>query len=148
MLYHSEITNQNYKTPEELAEAERDAEKAASKKTATKSVSPSNKRRAELAKAVEEADTALAEAKAALKKAEEQVETLSKDYLEKTRQILTPAQQGVTEAERAKCKAIQAFNNEFGAYVKTITDAEAVRDLIDSLFSMDRYAASPFRFWF
>lgn len=87
MLYYSEVTKQNYKTVEELKAAEAKAVKTKSTKAASESTTASSSnaptgRRAELAKAVEAADTALADAKTKLKAAEEEAEAISRAYLQ------------------------------------------------------------------
>lgn len=154
MKYFSEITNEFYDDVEALTEAEtavtsasnsgKECEEEESKKV------PKALSKKQLASNVENAEQVLKEAYANYEMAKQQVEEISKKYLEDVDAIMEPAKKAVTEAERAKYDAIRKFNESFGAYQTTYTGAKAAEELMKAINSLNAKTLSLFRnnFWF
>ena len=151
MLYFSELTKQNYRTVEALQLAESEFTQAQEASKSSSSKKECNKRKKALADKVAEADKQLAEAEAQLKAAEAEVEKISQEYLAKVDAILKDAQTRVSDAEKARFKAISDFNAEFGVYSTTITGEKAAHEFDRAIDSLQRRLSNhlpfPLRGW-
>ena len=159
MKYFSEITNIPYDSIEELELEEAKALKAqeiTAEETTTVvneidesqvSEKPSRK---QLAAEVEVADDTLREANANLEVAQKQVEELYQQYLKQAEEIISPAKKAVQDAHRARYRAIEKFNREYGAYQVTYTGARAADEVLRAMSELNARTTSMFRnmFWF
>ena len=51
---------------------------------------------------------------------------------------MEPAKKAVSDAEKAKYKAIKEFNDSYGAYQVTYTGARAAEEMLKTLRELDR----------
>lgn len=158
MKYYSELTNELYDSPEELAQGELlatecccddcDDDCSCNEKQLQDEVKQPSKK--QLAAKIEEAEKAVDEAHANYELAKKQVEELSKAYLAEVDKIIEPAKKQVKEAEQQRYNAIRDFNNSFGAYQTTYTGAKAANQFVKALNELNNMRRSFFgnSFWF
>lgn len=140
MRIYSDITKKFYDNVKACEEAESAFEKEKEN---------TGKRKKELAKAIENADTKLTEAN----KLYEAAKLRAADILEKSnkevKEILDTAENEVKTAEQEKLNAVMNFNKEFGTYTTTLTGEKAAEEYNKSLSRFDNIIDSIFkRFWF
>ena len=152
MKFYSDITKEMYESVDELNEAEAEFLMATLEEecddctdcdecegcTECDETIENVPTRKELAANVDKADAALKQAKADYDIAKQQVEELSKSYLEAVDAVMEPAKKAVSDAEKAKYKAIKEFNDSYGAYQVTYTGARAAEEMLKTLRELDR----------
>lgn len=143
MKFYSEKLDRMFDSMDELLNAENQPRKNSKKTTSETSPQESTKvTKKQLVTNIENADKELEAAHTNMTAVKEQVEQLSKKYLDEVEGLLTPAKERIKTAEIEKFKAIQEFNKYYGAYQVTYTGDKAAkefsraRNLQGSLFDL------------
>lgn len=137
MRYYSDELKKFFDTEEALLSAEEVFKEKKEKAKETK---------AQLAKAIEEADKKVDNAYALLEAANKEVEKLKEEYNKKIVDILTPARKEVKECNAARAKAIQNFTSKYGVYTTTYTGDKATKEFNKLAESFDKFFKFPL--WF
>ena len=131
MRYYSEQLDKFFNTEKECIEAESEVERKAEieKKKQEEKAIADQKLKKELAKKVDDAETALTEAYDSFKKKKEEADNFLKDAKIKYEKILDDAASDVRAAERNKMEAIKEFNSKFGVYSKVYNGDKAIKEM-------------------
>lgn len=135
MLYFSELTKETYNSPEACLEAEKNYKKQQAEAEAKKSAGA--KRKKELAKFIEDADSKLTEANELYEVARQKAAEILDKSNKEAKQILDDAQELVKAAQKAKLDAILNFNKEFGTYTTTLTGEKAANEFNNQMKRFD-----------
>lgn len=135
MLYFSELTKETYSSPEACMEAEKNYKKEQADLEAKKSAS--TKRKKELAKSIEDADSKLTEANELYEVARQKAAEILDKSNKEAKQILDDAQDLVKQAQKNKLDAILNFNKEFGTYTTTYTGERAASEFNNTMRRFD-----------
>lgn len=128
MRYYSDELKKFFETEKECKEAEAKAKELAEKSKSTK---------AAMAKAVEEADLQLELAYKELEQAKKHVEELQKMYDAEVDSVMNPIMETIKKRLADRQKAIQAFNQKFGAYTTTYSGNKAVDEFLKTSNILD-----------
>ena len=126
---YKELEGQVFTTVREcqLAEAKVDAEKA--KTVEQEQKAQISKRKKELADLITQADNAVAQAYANYEVAKDKVKAILEESNKQMEEILTPAKEAVSTAEKLRVDAIQKYTSEFGSYQSVYTGDRAKQEL-------------------
>ena len=142
MKYYSELTKKTYETEDECVAAEKAfQEEEAHKKELANAASKEKK---ELVKNIDAAEANLSDAYKEYAKAKEKVKSIYAAAEKEAAEILNTAKKGVQDAEIAKCKAIKEFNSKYGAYTKSYSGEEALKELERSISWIDNIFGGMF----
>lgn len=85
-------------------------------------------RKKELADEVEKASKILDEAYEHYEICKQKVEDLKEEYTKRMHEVIDPAKEAIKIAKKNQMNAVIAFNQEFGAYKTTLTNADAEKE--------------------
>ena len=119
MKYYSEIVDKFFESEEELlCEEQKYKEKQESLKVT----------KANLAKKIEVANTALEEAYKAMEEAKKKDKELYEKYKEESKNIIEPCREEISKCLNDRAEAIKEFNRKFGSYKTTYTGDKALEE--------------------
>ena len=128
MRYYSDELKKFFETEKECKDAEAKAKELAEKNKSTK---------ATMAKAVEEADLRLDLAYKELEQAKKHVKELQKMYDAEVDNVMNPVMENINKCLDDRQKAIQAFNQKFGAYTTTDSGNTAIDEFLKTSNILD-----------
>lgn len=124
---YKELEGQTFNTVQECTDAEAKIEERRAEIASNEKLSVT-KRKKELAKAISNADAAVQKAYQDYETAKATVRKILEESNEQMMNIINPAKEAITNAEKLRMDAILAYTKEFGSYQSVYTGERAVEE--------------------